>query len=107
MKSILLEKSYTENGGKIVPRPFSKIPKLSITLDQLSKISGSLQVEGYRNKLKVSGRPLAFTSYEAFLKNIKRSGTSVSVTFPTWFLTKNYFVMFYSMAKFPSCLCFM
>ena len=32
-------------------------------------------VEGYRNILKLSCRPLAFTSYKAFLKNKKRSGT--------------------------------
>ena len=36
------------------------------------------QVEGYRNILKLSCRPLAFTLFETFLKYKKRSGTSHS-----------------------------
>ena len=40
------------------------------------------QVEGYRNMLKLSGRPLTFTSYKGFLKNQKRSRT----TLPSHFL---------------------
>ena len=32
------------------------------------------QVEGHLKILKLSSRPLAFTSYKAFLKNKKRSG---------------------------------
>ena len=35
------------------------------------------QVEDYRNILKLSCRPLAFTSYYTLLKNKKRSGTSL------------------------------
>ena len=34
MKNILLEKSYTKYSGEIIPRPFSKKLKLSISLDQ-------------------------------------------------------------------------
>ena len=34
------------------------------------------QVQEYRNILKLRSRPLDFTSYKAFLKNKKRSGTS-------------------------------
>ena len=37
------------------------------------------QVEGYRNILKLSFRPLVFTSFKLFLKNKKRSGTSLPV----------------------------
>ena len=33
------------------------------------------QVECYQNLLKLCCRPLAFTSYETFFKNKKRSGT--------------------------------
>ena len=33
MKNIFLEKSYTKCGGETIPRPFSKKPKLSISLD--------------------------------------------------------------------------
>ena len=34
MGNIFLEKSYTKRGGETIPRPFSKKPKLSISLDQ-------------------------------------------------------------------------
>ena len=34
MRNIFLEKSYTKCGGDTVPRLFSKILKLSISLDQ-------------------------------------------------------------------------
>ena len=38
-------------------------------------------IEGYQNTLKLSCRPLVFTSYKAFLKNEKRSGTSLPASF--------------------------
>ena len=41
------------------------------------------QVEGYRNMLKLSDRPIAFTSYKEFLKNKKRSGTGFPASFST------------------------
>ena len=34
MKNIFLIKSYTKCGGETIPRPFSKISKFSISLDQ-------------------------------------------------------------------------
>ena len=41
------------------------------------------QVEGYKNIFKLSCRPFAlFTSYKAFLKNKKRSKTSLPASFP-------------------------
>ena len=42
MRNIFLEKSYTKCGGETIPRPFSKKSKLSISLDQYSKVSYSL-----------------------------------------------------------------
>ena len=33
IRNIFLEKSYAKRGGKISPRPLSKKPKLSISLD--------------------------------------------------------------------------
>ena len=39
------------------------------------------QVGYYQNILKLSCRPLAFTSYKAFFKNKKRSRTSLPVSF--------------------------
>ena len=42
-----------------------------------SKVFIVCQVEGNCNILKISCKPLAFTSYKTFLKNKKRSGTSL------------------------------
>ena len=42
MRNIFLEKSYTKSGGETIPRPFSKKSKLSISLDQQSKVLHSL-----------------------------------------------------------------
>ena len=82
MKNIFLEKSYTKFGGENIPRPFCKKSKLSISLDQSSKVLYSVfivcQVESYRNILKLSCRPLAFTSYKA---SGNRSETSLPKSF--------------------------
>ena len=42
MKKLFLEKSYKKYGGENVPRPFSKKPKMTISLDQYSKVLYSL-----------------------------------------------------------------
>ena len=48
-----LVKSYTKRGGEPIPKPFSKNSKLSVSLDQQSKVFIKFiivyQVEGYRN----------------------------------------------------------
>ena len=41
---------------------------------------GACRVEGYRNILKLSCRPLAFTSYKAFLESKTRSGAKISLS---------------------------
>ena len=41
-RNIFLEKSYTKCSGETIPRPFSKKSKLSISLDQYSKVLYSL-----------------------------------------------------------------
>ena len=74
MRNLFLEKSYTKCGGETIPRTFSEKSKLSIPFDQQFEVFYSLflrkcQVESYRNILKLSKRPLAFTAYEAFLKH--------------------------------------
>ena len=51
---------------------------------------------GYRNILKLSCRPITFTSYKAFLKDKMKCGTSLPVAFSTWFLKRNiYLIIFY------------
>ena len=56
VRNIFLEKSCTKCGGEIIPRPFSKKSKLSISLDQESKVLYIVfivcQAEGYRNILE-------------------------------------------------------
>ena len=77
MRNIFLEKSYTNCGSEIIPKPFSTKPKLRIFLDIFLEyfliyfVFIVCQVEDYRTWLKVSCRPLAFTSSKAFLKNKK------------------------------------
>ena len=85
MRNIFLEKSYRKCGGKNSHRHFEKL-KLRISLDQQSKVVDSLfllyvQFKGHQNILELRCRPLAFTSYKAFSKNKKRSGTSLPASF--------------------------
>ena len=42
MRNIFLEQSCTKCGGETIHRPFSKNSKLSISLDQSSKVFNSL-----------------------------------------------------------------
>ena len=81
IRNIFLEKSYTESGGEIIPRPFQSqdwaylwinSPKYSIFCFYY------IQVEGYHNILKLHCKRLAFISYKAFLKNKDRFQTSLS-----------------------------
>ena len=86
MRNVFLEKSYTKCDGETIPRPFSKKSKLSIFLDQHSKVLYSapllyVHVEGYQNILKLGCRLLGFTWHKAFLKNKKKS----EISFPTPF----------------------
>ena len=101
MRKIFLEKLYTKCDEETSPGPFSKKSKLGISTRQQSKVLYSLfllhvQVEGYRNVLKLSCGPLAFISYKTFLKKNKRSGTSLSVSFFTWFLKNYLYLTLYS-----------
>ena len=38
LRNIFLERSYTKCGGETSPRPFSEKSKLSVSLDQYSKV---------------------------------------------------------------------
>ena len=60
--------------------------------------------EDYRKWLKLNCRPFTFTSYKTFLKNKKRSGTSLSALLSAWFLKKIIsVVIFYYLTTFK-CL---
>ena len=75
IRKIFVEKSYPKCGRETSSKPFSEKVKLSISLDKYFKVLYSLF------SLKLSCRPLAFTSYKAFLTNKKRSRTSLPASF--------------------------
>ena len=59
IKNVFLEKSYTKCGEETSSRPFSKKSKLSLSLDQHSKVLYSLcllyvQVKSYQKVLKLN-----------------------------------------------------
>ena len=67
MRSIVPKKSYAKFGGETIPRPFSKKSKLRIS-GSIAYILIVYQVEGYRKILKLSCRPIDFTSYNTVFK---------------------------------------
>ena len=76
MTNIFLGKSCAKYGDETIFRPSSKRSKLSISLDQQSKVLYSLfllhyQLEGCRNILKLRWRQLAFIYIKRF-ENAKR-----------------------------------
>ena len=71
MRNIFPWKLYTQCSGETIPRTLSKNSKLSISLDTYNKLLDSLfflYPKGYQIILKLSCRPLAFTSYKIFQK---------------------------------------
>ena len=79
MKNIFLEKSY--NGDMKIMNKTEKQVIISLIL---------CQIEVCRNILKLSCRPLASPSYK-FLKNKKKSGTSLPASFSALFFEEKYF----------------
>ena len=86
-RNIFSLKNHTQNVvEKLVPIPFSKKSKLiNLWINSLKFLCGLfflyIQVNGYRNILKPRCRPLAFTAYEVFKKNEKRSENSHPTSF--------------------------
>ena len=65
------------------------------------------QVEGYLKILKLSRKPLAFTSYKVFLKYKKRSGTSLTASFTAGLFLKNTsHVIIYYLTRFHCLVAF-
>ena len=106
IRNIFLEKSYTKCGGEASPIPFSGKSKFSISLDQWPKVLYCLfslnpklmtikiywNLAADRYVKSVCNRSYSgphFPAFglapriqsEAYLKNRKRSGTSLSVSF--------------------------
>ena len=70
-------KCGTKWGGKASPKPFLKI--LNLSLDQQAEVSYSLVFIVCLSRGLPRCWPLAFTSYEANLKNKEKSGSSVTL----------------------------
>ena len=65
------------------------------------------QVDSYQNTLKLRFRSLGFASYKVFLRNKRRSKTSLPSSFFAWFLKKNMsLVTFYKLTKFHCLIAF-
>ena len=96
---------------KLFPEPFLKNQNWAYLWINILKFdifySYFCQVDDYRRWLKLSCRPLAFTSNKAFLKNKKRSGTSLHASLSAWFWKKNIsVVIFYYLTKFQCLVVF-
>ena len=83
---IFVEKPYTKCDGETIPRSFSKKSKLSISLDQQSKVFLSLLLLFTNLRaIEICSNHAAdhlFLSYtKIFLKKKKRSGTSLPSSF--------------------------
>ena len=92
-------KNHTQNVVEnLVPNPFLKNQNWAYLWISSPKFTQFVyivcQVEGSRNILKLSCRPLTFTSSKAFLKSKKRSGTSISASFCAWFFKKNFLSLY-------------
>ena len=94
MTNIFLEKSYTKCGGKTTTKSSSEKSKLSISLDQQSKVLYSLlllydnlrAIEIYQNQ---AADYLLSSHIKLFEKSKKKSETSLATSFSAWLLKKN------------------
>ena len=98
MRNIFLKKSYTKCGGETIPRPFSKWSKLTMSLDQKSKVLCALlllypnlwTIEIYWNQ----AADYVFLPHIKFWKKKKKRGQKLvsgfifPFSFSAWFLKK-------------------
>ena len=77
-ETFFFENSYTKCDEDTIPRPFFKKKKIkikhiseSVYYSFIQLVFIVCQVDDYQNILKLSCRPLAFTTYKAFLKKQK------------------------------------
>ena len=71
MGNTYLEKSYTKCSGETILRPFPEKPKLSISVDQQSKLLYSLFLLYFKFRLTKYIESNQQTTYKAFIKNKK------------------------------------
>ena len=110
MRNIFLEKWYTECSGETIPWPFSKKSKLSISLDQQSKVLyGLLLLYARLRTIKIYWN---WATYHLLLPYMKlffqsESGTSLTVSFSaSFFKKKKNYIIFYYPTKFHCLIAF-
>ena len=97
MRNIFLEKWYTECSGETIPWPFSKKSKLSISLDQQSKVLyGLFLLYARLRTIKIYWN---WATYHLLLPYMKlffqsESGTSLTVSFSASFFKKKKFILY-------------
>ena len=97
MRNIFFEKWYTECSGETIPWPFSKKSKLSISLDQQSKVLYGLFLLYAR--LRTIKIYWTWATYHLLLPYMKlffqsESGTSLTVSFSASFFKKKKFILY-------------
>ena len=100
MRNIFLENHTQDVVEKLSPDPLLKNENWAYLLINYLKFYTvcfyHMPSWGYQNMLRLSSKPLAITSYKAFLKNKKRSGICLPASISAWFLKKNIsIVIFY------------
>ena len=94
LRNIFFEKLCTKSSEESIPRLFSKKIKTehissSIVWNSVKFAFIVCPSQWLLNILKLMYWQLTFTICKAYLKNKKRSGTSLPVSFSAWFLKKN------------------
>ena len=92
--SAIISDSQLDVVKKLFPDPFPKNQHWAYLW--INSLKVLCLVQSYLKMLKLSCIPLALSSYKAFLKNRKKSRTSLHALFSAWILNKNIFlVIFY------------
>ena len=108
MRNIFLEKSYRKCGRELFAGPFLKNLNWAYLWFNILKLYifcfNCLPSWGLSKVIETKLQTICFYFIWSFLKNKKRSGTSLSASFSAWFLQKNIsVVIFYCLTKFK-CL---
>ena len=111
MRNIFFLKNHAQYATEILfPDPFLKNWNWAYLWINILKFHTAclygMSSWGLSEHIETSCRPLAFTSYEAFLKN-KRYGTSLPISFSAWFLKKNIcYILLLGQISLSCCLYF-
>ena len=106
---IFFEKECTKYGGETIPDTFVKI-KIGHISGSAIRVFIQFVFEDYQNILKLRCWSLAFASYKTFLKNEKRSRTSLLVSFSAWFFIKDIayvYILLTDQTSLPDCIYFL